>query len=194
MADFEIAYKKVMEFEGGYSNNPNDPGSETYKGIARNFWPQWQGWKSIDAVKDQYGVPDIQALSDDAVLGVAVQSFYLVHFWNPILGSQILFQEIADELFDSAVNCGINQAIKFLQLALTALSNRMTYSPLVADGKLGPKTWTALTKFCAARPKSVPNLVKALNILQGAHYLNLAIQSDQYRTFIEGWLKRVELT
>lgn len=39
MADFDKAHLEVMGNEGGYANNPVDAGGETYKGIARKFWP-----------------------------------------------------------------------------------------------------------------------------------------------------------
>ena len=38
MANFEEAYKKTSDFEGGYVNDEDDAGGETYRGIARNFW------------------------------------------------------------------------------------------------------------------------------------------------------------
>ena len=37
MADFKIAFEKVLEQEGGYVNDVNDPGGETYKGVARSI-------------------------------------------------------------------------------------------------------------------------------------------------------------
>jgi lysozyme family protein len=38
MADFKQAYQLVLQNEGGYVNDPNDPGGETYKGVARNIY------------------------------------------------------------------------------------------------------------------------------------------------------------
>ena len=35
MADFRLAYKKIEAAEGGYVNDPDDKGGETYKGISR---------------------------------------------------------------------------------------------------------------------------------------------------------------
>ena len=46
MADFKVAFAKTIRFEGGYVNHKADKGGETYKGIARNFWPKWKGWAS----------------------------------------------------------------------------------------------------------------------------------------------------
>ena len=48
MAKFQIAEAITGRNEGGYANNSADTGGETYAGIARNYWPKWQGWKYID--------------------------------------------------------------------------------------------------------------------------------------------------
>ena len=44
MANFEEAYYKTMGHEGGYTDDPSDVGGETYKGIARTYNPDWDGW------------------------------------------------------------------------------------------------------------------------------------------------------
>ena len=51
MADFRLAYKKIEAAEGGYVNDPDDKGGETYKGISRKANPDWDGWISIDQIK-----------------------------------------------------------------------------------------------------------------------------------------------
>ena len=47
MAEFEQAYAPLRGFEGGWCNDVGDAGGETYGGIARNFFPHWQGWPSL---------------------------------------------------------------------------------------------------------------------------------------------------
>ena len=49
----DINFKKAFEavingFEGKYSNNKDNPGGETYKGIARNMNKDFEGWRIID--------------------------------------------------------------------------------------------------------------------------------------------------
>lgn len=51
MADFDKAYFRTCKFEGGYANDKNDSGGETYKGISRVHNPKWGGWKIIDSYK-----------------------------------------------------------------------------------------------------------------------------------------------
>jgi lysozyme family protein len=57
MADFKQAHSIVMNNEGGYANDPSDRGGETYKGISRNNFPNWKGWKLIDLHKLHVGFP-----------------------------------------------------------------------------------------------------------------------------------------
>ena len=48
MADFNLSIPKILKHEGGYVDNPNDIGKETYGGISRKYNPNWEGWKFID--------------------------------------------------------------------------------------------------------------------------------------------------
>lgn len=41
MAEFNIAFQKTLTHEGGYVNDPEDSGGETYKGISRNNHKNW---------------------------------------------------------------------------------------------------------------------------------------------------------
>ena len=51
MADFKKALTETLRHEGGYVNDPKDPGGETYKGISRKNHPDWEGWNIIDEKK-----------------------------------------------------------------------------------------------------------------------------------------------
>lgn len=57
MAEFKPAFEQTIAHEGGYMNDPDDPGGETYKGVARKYWPKWLGWHIIDLLKRQAGFP-----------------------------------------------------------------------------------------------------------------------------------------
>lgn len=114
MSDFLTAYKKTAINEGGWNHVPGDRGGETYKGIARNFFPNWPGWKIIDKLKPlKHG-----AIINNADLNKLVHQFYIDNFWNKIRGNEIVIQEVADSLYDSAVNFGVKTAVKLLQRSL----------------------------------------------------------------------------
>jgi len=119
MADFLLAYKKTARNEGGWNHVAGDTGGETYKGISRNNFPSWAGWKRIDKLKPlKHG-----AFINDPGLDHLVHQFYIDNFWNKIMGDKITNQEIADSMFDSAVNMGVKAAIKLAQRALDLTEN-----------------------------------------------------------------------
>ena len=113
MASYRSAILKVLLTEGGYANDPNDAGGETYKGIARNFWPKWSGWAIVDEAKKESGYE--HALNRNMQLNDAVIAFYKVNFWDKVGGDFIASQTIANNLVDSAVNEGIKPAVKRAQ-------------------------------------------------------------------------------
>ena len=113
MANYRSAILKVLLTEGGYANDPDDSGGETYKGIARNFWPRWSGWVIIDIAKKQHGYE--LALNRNMQLNDDVIAFYKVNFWDKVGGDFIKDQSIANNLVDAAVNEGIKGAVKRAQ-------------------------------------------------------------------------------
>lgn len=115
MAKFEVAHKGTSVNEGDYANDKNDRGGETWKGIARTKNPQWLGWKIIDQYRNDSRFPAI--LNSLPALEVEVLKFYRAQYWNVIKGDQLKHQEVANSLYDSAVNMGPKQAIKLAQRA-----------------------------------------------------------------------------
>ena len=51
MADFLISFKKTNINEGGFVDDPSDSGGMTYAGVSRKWFPNWEGWKIVDAHK-----------------------------------------------------------------------------------------------------------------------------------------------
>ena len=130
MANFQTAFSITMGHEGGYANNQADAGGETYKGIARNFNPDWSGWRLIDAAKKQIGVlSNIDAvLAKNAELQADVLAIYKLDYWDVNRLDAIINQDIANRLFDIGVNSGVGTAAKTLQEALN-LTNRNCKKP-----------------------------------------------------------------
>jgi len=79
---------------------------------------------------------------------------------------------------------------KYLQRSLNALNQRGTfYSDVPVDGDVGPVTIAALRTFL--RLRGVPGttvLLRALNALQGAFYIELAERREKDEDFVYGWL------
>lgn len=111
MSDFEVAYKRTNAFEGGYVNDPDDNGGETYHGIARKFHPTWQGWVIIDFQKKKPNFP--KNLEQRKIeLEKLKKEFYKQNFWDLVLGDKIKNQKVANDLYDTAVNMGVSTSIK----------------------------------------------------------------------------------
>lgn len=63
----------ITENEGGWVNDKDDKGGETYKGVARNFHPNWKGWKTIDLIDGKRK----GQLFNNSALDKAVVDFYV---------------------------------------------------------------------------------------------------------------------
>lgn len=92
--DFNTAFDRLMGNEGGYVNNPADPGGETNWGISKRSYPD----------------VDIQGLTRDGA-----KAIYLRDFWR-VLGD--VNPALKFQAFDFAVNSGVQTAIRKLQAAI----------------------------------------------------------------------------
>lgn len=176
MAEFSKAYAKTSAFEGGYSNHPNDRGGETYKGIARNMWPQWGGWKIIDRYK---GSPIsskqmTKVLAGSVELEDMVEAFYRAHFWKPIMGDDIISQIVADNIYDFAVNSGVSRAVRYAQRIVGA----------VEDGVMGPRTIKAINQ-------NIHRFVPEYKEARLSFVRKIVTRDESQRDFLRGWETRI---
>jgi len=178
---FKSAFERTVGIEGGYSNNPLDRGGETKFGITI-------------AVARAFGY---KGNMRDLPLETA-QAIYRTNYWDALKLNQIdsLSPAVAEELFDTAVNCGVYFAAESLQRALNALNRQQEdYKDLPVDGVLGNETVAALGTYLLKR--KLPGervLLRALNSLQGGRYIEITEKRPPNETFVYGWfLNRVSL-
>lgn len=176
-APIAVIISNIIKVEGGYVNNPKDPGGETKYGITVKVARAhgYQG-KMIDLTEQQA----FDIYYADYVTGPRFDQVY-----------DTGCEKLARELIDTGVNMGPSVAAKFLQRWLTALNNEGTlYPDLAADGMIGPRTISALKSLIEARgPAQVDTaLTSACNSLQAARYLELAEGKKSNETFLWGWL------
>ena len=182
---FKKALEQTLSYEGGYSNNPKDKGGETYRGIARNVWPNWTGWKIIDSKKPL----KTGQIIDSSELDKQIQDFYFKNYWTPIKGDK-LFYLVSYIVFDTAVMQGPKTAIKILQKALNKYTNKGQFDKplfaLVVDGKIGAKTIEAANR---CEPQELVNLIaqERLNAVEG-----IVSSNPTQAGFLTGWTNRIK--
>ena len=82
MANFNKEFQKVILAEGGYVNDSDDAGGETYLGISRRNNPNWIGWEVIDEEKKK-GLKYINGrLKRDKSLTNAANLLYKQKYWD----------------------------------------------------------------------------------------------------------------
>lgn len=118
MSAFDSAFQIVIAAEGGYSNNPADPGGETMYGIT----------KAVASANGYTG--PMKSLPLDMAKGI-----YKDGYWDACKCDQMPWP-LSVFVFDAAVNQGVQPAKLMLQRALDT----------VQDGALGPQTMALVAK------------------------------------------------
>lgn len=145
---FEDAIARVLGHEGKYSNNPADPGGETNWGISKRSYPDL----------DIKGLPREQAVE-----------IYRRDFWNRVHADE-LFDGVAYQALDFAVNSGIETAVRYLQRALGVAD----------DGHWGP-----VTKEAAAAMSESDQIMRLI-----AERQDFQTRLSTWATFGRGWARR----
>lgn len=172
MANFNQAFELMIASEGGYVNDQDDPGGETYKGVARKIHSKWDGWIKIDLLKRQSGFP--ANLDRDPELQEAVKDFYEVQFWNRLCGGLISEQAVANSIFDFAVNAGVGTSASLAQMVVD--------SP--TDGVIGPNTVDTINAF------NPDHFIASFTVAKIARYVNIVKKRPTSRKYFYGWILR----
>lgn len=183
---FRLALAATLGHEGVYSADQLDPGGQTYMSISRVYWQTWPGWLVIDEW--------LRAGQSMAVnLTEAVEDFYYGNFWGRIQGDAVaaICPAVAYELFDTAVNLDVPDAVRFLQTALNMQNQyQRIYPDLALDGKLGPKTLNCLRRYLSYQPGNVgKNEGILLNCMNGEQYMHY--KANPRHEYFRGWFARV---
>jgi len=199
MTDFYLAYQKTIESEGLWSFRTSDRGGETWKGISRVKNPDWSGWRLVDKIRESAGDHFMSALQNSEKLEEKVRDFYLIEFWNRLQCYDLVHQQIAEELFDTAVNQGVFWAARYFQIALSMLNNNTRYYPdLRADGSIGPLTLEAYRRYLLTADtvpgrtlqKNISVLLKVLNGLQFQRYREICEKDLTQEVNFYGWINQ----
>jgi lysozyme family protein len=163
---------ETLEYEGGYSNHPKDPGGKTNYGVIQRVYNSYRRLK---------GNPpqDVRKITK-----AEVNDIYKTNYWDMVAGD-LLPSGLDLAVFDFGVNSGPSQAIKNLQRAINKVEKRT----LKVDGVLGPATIDAATSL-----SDVPGVItyfcdqrlSFLKRLKGWVTFGVTPQGKE-----QGWPKRV---
>ncbi|MFK7880507.1 holin-associated N-acetylmuramidase [Roseobacter sp.] len=176
----EIALE-IVEREGGFVNDPDDPGGAT------NFGVTIHTMRTLGIDLDRDGsvtISDVRALSKD----LAVEIFEKHYFEKPLIA--LLPPALHATVFDMYVNAGSN-AIKILQRLLREMGH-----DIAVDGALGPQSIAAAQ---AAYVQASQHLADAYGIARRNYYFRIADRRNASRKYARtrrggkgGWIKRAE--
>ena len=132
MANFEKAFKLVVEAEGGYVNDKDDKGGETFMGVTRKNHPKLKMWEIIDKYIDMYnstyGINKFLKNKEDVMK--EVRDVYKKEYWDKLMLDDVNYQRVANSLFDDCVNRGIGATLKLIR-AVYGLANKTTISQII---------------------------------------------------------------
>ena len=147
--NFDQAFDKLIAHEGGYVDDRRDAGGETKYGISKAAYPG----------------EDIKGMTLERA-----KAIYARDYWGPA-GCDALPDGAKVQVFDMAVNSGVQTAIKTLQRAVGT----------TPDGVLGPRTLQAIQSMPEAR------LIARFN----GQRLSLMADFASWPAFGRGWAKRI---
>lgn len=146
---FDTVFERTVGLEGKYVNNPQDPGGETNWGISKRSHPNLI----------------IKSLTRDQA-----KDIYLYEFWN-IIEADTLPDSIAYQVFDFAVNSGIETAIRYFQRTLGVAD----------DGNFGLISKAAMAKMTES------DMIMNLN----AERLEFMTKLNNWPNASRGWARRI---
>ncbi|SPF80743.1 holin-associated N-acetylmuramidase [Pseudoprimorskyibacter insulae] len=173
--------QEIVEREGGFVNDPDDPGGATNYGVTigtlRRLGRDMDGDGAVT-------VADLRKLGPDQAAEI-----YLEHYFHKP-GLDRLPEGLQPTVFDMQVNAGA-QAVRLLQRLLCDMG-----FDVAVDGALGPQTLAAVDRAYARAPE---RFVDAYGIARRSYYLRLADRRPALRKFARrrdggkgGWVRRAE--
>jgi lysozyme family protein len=166
MSDFDWIFDFVVSSEGGFTDNPADPGNWTGGKVGAGLCRGTKFGISAAAHSDL----NIKSLTLDEA-----KALYQREYWDRVDGDR-LPDSIALLVFDAAINNGIGRSVRWLQQAV-----------LVAqDGVIGPRTLQAIDHV-VARPGGSMELGAELL----AQRLTFMTALATWKSFGLGWARRL---
>ena len=181
MPSVQTLAEQIVAREGGFVNDPADPGGATNHGVTLNTLRRL----GVDVTGDsRITLADVQALTQAQAVEI-----YIEHYFKRT-GIAHLPEALQASVFDMYVNSGAN-AVKILQRLLTTMGYACD-----PDGQIGAQTIAAAKLAYQAAPN---HLADAYGIARRNYYYALADARPASRKFATrrdggkgGWIARAE--
>lgn len=181
---FAAALAVVLAHEGGFVDDPVDPGGATNYGISLRFLrAEIAADRAALEVYDVDADGDVDADDMRRLTRDQAGELYRSAFWDRY-GFGRLADEIAIKTFDLAVNMGARQAVKLLQRAVRACG----VDGVADDGVLGPITLGAVRRIDGDLGPYA--LRAALRSEAAGFYRALIAARPPFEKYRRGWLNR----
>ncbi len=181
MLDVQQIAKEIVAREGGFVNDPDDPGGAT------NFGVTLGTARRLNLDKDGDG--DVDAVDVQRLTRADAESVFLKHYYKAPRIDE-LPHEVQASVFDMYVNAG-NNAVKILQRLLGQMGPKVT-----VDGAIGPQTIAACLGASVISPH---HFADAYGVARRNYYFRLADLRPKSRKYARtraggkgGWIKRAE--
>lgn len=185
---FEKRIRNILDAEGGFVNDPSDPGGATNKGIS---WKVWQA-NAYSLLGIEPTLENLQSLTDNQA-----KIMYKALYWDKIECDDITDGDLRYLLFDFYVNAGGN-AVKELKKTLNSLGYNLT-----VDSQMDYETIntinnhtdivTLYNKFKIARKEYYNDLVNksiARYVSQKPNATEQQIKAKTLKKYLDGWHNR----
>jgi len=181
MRDVREIAAEIVAREGGFVNDPDDPGGATNHGVTIHTLRRL----GLDVDRDGHvDVDDIRALSRAQAVDIFIEHYHD----RP--GIARLPEDLRASVFDMYVNAGAN-AVKILQRLLRDMDEAVD-----VDGVIGPQTAAAAARAARSAPDHIAD---AYGIARRNYYFALADARPASRKFARsraggkgGWIRRAE--
>lgn len=173
--------EEIVAREGGFVNDPDDPGGATNFGVTIHTMRRL----GLDLTGDgRVDIADVRALTRSQAVDIYVEHYYT----RP--GIAALPEQVQASVFDMYVNAGSN-AVRILQRLLVKMGH-----DTVVDGAIGPQTLRNAHAAAAAAPR---HFADAYGIERRNYYYALADSRPASRKYARrrdggkgGWIARAE--
>ena len=161
MADFSLYARKLMKFEGGYVDHPNDRGGITNQGITLATYREYCGQDKT--------ANDLQNMSYKTWKSIMKEVF-----WDKCRADEICSQSVAEILVDWCVNSGM--------IGLRRVQEIVGCKP---DGIAGPITLSMINSSDAH------SLFNRIWDARKQFYINIVKKNPSQKVFMNGWMNRL---